>query len=166
MQYITDLWGVFFLPITVYESLNSIFKMTLILPIRFYYDQLHVTLTLVEILMTLLPSTSWFMATSPLGSPTWKPFPDASVKIALWEMAFKTWRLFSGLPALTLTTCRVLMGTMQQDALTEVYRWPSPFMAMYNPVFTDWMATTRRPTGIRLNKAGKKKKTRGGATTN
>lgn len=32
---------------------------------------------------------------------------------------------------------------------------PSPFMPMYNPLFTPWMATTLRPTGIRLNRAEK-----------
>lgn len=38
--------------------------------------------------------------------------------------------------------------------LTDVYRWPSAFIAMYKPVFTDWIATIRRPTGMRLNSAG------------
>lgn len=30
-------------------------------------------------------------------------------------------------------------------------------MAIYNPVFTPWMATTRSPTGMRLNSAVKRK---------
>lgn len=36
-------------------------------------------------------------------------------------------------------------------ALTEVYRYPSLFMARYKPVFAPWIATIRRPTGIKLN---------------
>lgn len=53
------------------------------------------------------------------------------------------------------STWRQFQACSLDSLLTEVYRWPSPFMAMYNPVFTDWMATTLRPTGMRLNKAGK-----------
>lgn len=30
---------------------------------------------------------------------------------------------------------------------------PSPFMPMYKPLFSPWMATTLSPTGIRLNRA-------------
>lgn len=40
-------------------------------------------------------------------------------------------------------------------------------MAMYRPVLTDWMATTLRPTGIKLNRAarGKRRETRGSAAS-
>lgn len=31
-------------------------------------------------------------------------------------------------------------------------------MAMYRPVLTDWMATTLRPTGIKLNRAARGKR--------
>lgn len=44
------------------------------------------------------------------------------------------------------------MNTCTQR-LTEVYRYPSLFIAKYSLVWTPWIATTRRPTGMRLNRA-------------
>lgn len=44
------------------------------------------------------------------------------------------------------------MNTYTQR-LTEVYRYPSLFIAKYSLVWTPWIATTRRPTGMRLNRA-------------
>lgn len=44
--------------------------------------------------------------------------------------------------------------------LTDVYRYPSLFIARYNFVWTPWIATTRKPTGMRLNKARRERRWR------